>query len=421
MTKKVFNYLIAGLGLLSIFFLLPQCTKNNQPALKEGIWRATLQREDGHQVVFNFSVKDSLHQPVISIFNANGRLRVDSINITGDSVYIKMPFFGSHFTAHIQEDGSLKGTWTKSYGNRAAHMPFSAQPGDSLRLPAYQSTHHNITGSWDATFTREDGSTYQAIGEFKQKGSKVTGTFLTPFGDFRYLQGVVSGDTLKVTGFDGCHALLFTALVDSSNRLNEGQIYSINSDAAPWHAEKKAFDSLPAAYAVKSYQPGEIKTHFNLKDMQTGEMVSLEDSTFKNKVVVLQILGSWCPNCMDETPFMTNYYNKNKEKDIKFLGIDFERTADFDESKKALQSFFDHFDINYPILFSGVSSSDSKLTEKVFPGLPEKIHVFPTTIFLDREGYVRKIHSGFNGPATGKYYDQFKEEFKNIVEGLLKE
>src|SRR5699024_10661679 len=132
-----------------------------------------------------------------------------------------------------------------------------------------------------------------------------------------------------VTGFDGSHALLFTALIDSSNQLHNGEKYSINSKATPWHADKKEFDSLPAAYAVQSYQPGEIKMHFNLKDMQTGEMVSLEDSTFKNQVVHLLILGSWCPNCMDETPFMINVYNKHKDKDLKLLGIDFERTADF--------------------------------------------------------------------------------------------
>ena len=86
-----------------------------------------------------------------------------------------------------------------------------------------------------------------------------------------------------------------------------------------------------------------------------------------------------------------------------------------------LQSFFDHFDISYPVLFSGVAASDANLTQKVFPDLPEKINAFPTTIFVDKQGYVRKIHSGINGPATGKYYDQFKEEFKDIVNGLLAE
>ncbi len=418
--NKVFNYLIIGCGLLGILFLLPQCQSNPFP-LKEGIWRATLDRKDGQQVVFNFEVQDSLNQPVIYVFNANDRMRVDSITFYGeDSVYIHMPFFGSHFNAKINKKGNLQGVWTKNYGKSVAQMPFKAVAGDSTRLPAYSPATQNVSGSWEVSFERRNGTVSKAIGEFKQEGSRVTGTFLTPTGDYRYLQGVVSGDSLRISGFDGCHALLFTALVEK-DQLKEGNIYSINSPAGSWYAKKKDYDSLPAAYAVNTLQPGQVKLNLNLRDMKTGKMVSLEDSTYQNKVVIISILGSWCPNCMDETPFLTNYYNKNRQRGIEVLGIDFERTADYEKSRQALQSFFRHFDINYPILFSGVASSDPKLTEKVFPGLPDPIRAFPTTIFIDKAGFVRKIHKGFNGPATGKYYTEFKKEFNTIVDNLLAE
>lgn len=419
--KKQFNKTVAfAMGFMLIVCSLVSCT-DNQATLKNGIWRATLQRADGHQVVFNFQVTDSADKKVLYVFNANDRMEVDSLVFNGDSVFIQMPFFDSWFKAKINPDGSLKGTWTKNYGNRLATMPFDAVPGDSIRFSAYGKPARNISGSWAAVFPGEKGDTFRAIGLFRQQGNQLTGTFMSPSGDYRYLQGVISGDTMKLSGFDGCHALLFTALIDHSDSLSNGKMYSINSPAADWYAQKKVFDSLPASYSVDNIKPGTVKLKFRLKDMRNGREVSLSDSAFLGKVVILQILGSWCPNCMDETPFFIDYYNENKQRGVRFIGIDFERTADPDKSKQAMQSFFKHFDINYPILFSGVAASDTSLTGKVFPELPVNIHIFPTAIFIDRQGFVRKIHSGLNGPATGEYFDDYKKEFKAIVNGLLAE
>ncbi|MGH2642581.1 MAG: TlpA disulfide reductase family protein [Chitinophagaceae bacterium] len=412
--------LLIAAGFLSSLFFITSCFNTNH-SLRNGVWRATLQRADGQQVVFNFQVADSSGKEVIYIFNANERMKVDSILFKGDSVFIQMPFFGSHFNAKINTDGSLQGTWTKNYGNRLAVMPFHAVPGDSSRLTAYGKAERNISGSWAAYFPGRRNDTFRAIGLFQQNGNQLTGTFMTPSGDYRYLQGVVSGDTMKLSGFDGCHALLFTALIDADSSISNGKLYSINSPVDPWYAEKKVFDSLPSAYSVDNIKPGTVKLGFHLKNMLTGKEISLADSNYLGKVVVIQILGSWCPNCMDETKFLAQYYKENHQRGVDFIGVDFERTSDFQKSKQAMQTFFDHFDISYPILFSGVAASDPDLTEKVFPNLPVKIQDFPTTIFIDKQGYVRKIHNGINGPATGKYYDQFKNEFKDIVNGLLAE
>jgi len=50
-----------------------------------------------------------------------------------------------------------------------------------------------------------------------------------------------------------------------------------------------------------------------------------------------------------------------------------------------------------------------------------KVVSYPTTIFIDKKGKVRKIHTGFNGPATGDKYIAFKEDFESFVEMLLGE
>ena len=46
---------------------------------------------------------------------------------------------------------------------------------------------------------------------------RVTGTFLTETGDYRYLEGVVDGDSLKLSCFDGSHAFLFHAALDQDS------------------------------------------------------------------------------------------------------------------------------------------------------------------------------------------------------------
>jgi hypothetical protein len=76
--------------------------------------------------------------------------------------------------------------------------------------------------------------------------------------------------------------------------------------------------------------------------------------------------------------------------------------------------------VKYPILITGVAVSDTALTQKTLPQI-KKIKAFPTSIFIDKKGNIRKIDSGFNGPATGEHYIEFEKEFNQLVEKLLAE
>jgi hypothetical protein len=66
----------------------------------------------------------------------------------------------------------------------------------------------------------------------------------------------------------------------------------------------------------------------------------------------------------------------------------------------------------------GVSDLDE--AGKKLPML-QKFYGFPTTVIVDRNGHVRKIHTGFSGPATGEHYRQFADEFKTNLDQLLAE
>jgi hypothetical protein len=78
----------------------------------------------------------------------------------------------------------------------------------------------------------------------------------------------------------------------------------------------------------------------------------------------------------------------------------------------------DKMDIQYDILIAG--TDDKEKAAQTLPML-NAVVAFPTTIFIGKDGKVKKIHTGFNGPGTRQYYERFIENFNTTVNALLKE
>jgi thiol-disulfide isomerase/thioredoxin len=395
-----------------------QPSKKNYPP--NGIWQADIIRKDGQQIRFNFEMKDSAGKKILYVINGKERLLADDIRQREDSIFIEMPFFDSRFALRLYDDDKLKGNWIKNYGHRQVTMPVVAVRNQTQRFSVTRSPLFNITGRWSVYFKEKNQSTENAIGEFNQSGSSVTGTFLTTTGDYRFLEGVVDGDSLRLSTFDGGHAYYFTAKIDASDKISGGVFYSGATSREIWRAEKNERAALPDEFSLTTLKnPHNDRLNFTFKSID-GPMVSIKDNAFTNKVVIVQIMGSWCPNCMDETRFLSDYYKRNKGRGIEVIALAYERTTDFDESKKSLQSFKNRFDVTYPVLVTGVAVSDTSRTEKTLPQI-KQIMGFPTTIYIDKKGKVRKISTGFNGPGTGDHYEIFKKEFNDLVNGLLRE
>jgi thiol-disulfide isomerase/thioredoxin len=175
---------------------------------------------------------------------------------------------------------------------------------------------------------------------------------------------------------------------------------------------------VDASLSAMQLRPGEDRIGLRFPDLD-GQMVSLSDPRFAGKVVVIQIMGSWCPNCMDETAFLSDYYQKNKSRGVEMIALAYEYSTDFQRASKSLRKFQQRFNVQYPMLITGITSADSLKTEKTLPQLTP-IKAFPTTIFIGKDGKVKKIHSGFEGPGAGARHDLFKEEFEKTITSLLK-
>jgi thiol-disulfide isomerase/thioredoxin len=384
-----------------------------------GIWRGEILRQDGQKIPFNFQTKITAGKIIIYIINGAERLLVDNIRQEGDSLFIVMPFFDSYFALRITNDQKLEGNWIKNYGDHIIATAFQANFNETSRYPASLPSTFNISGRWAVHFKGVRDST-EAIGEFRQSGSLVTGTFLTTTGDYRFLDGQVSGDTLMLSTFDGGHAYSFICRILDTNKMQDGFFYAGAKNIENWIAEKNEMAKLPDEFSLTHLKDStNAILHFRFPDLNE-HLVSLSDPIFKNKVVVVQILGSWCPNCMDETRFLSSYYIKNKSRGVEIVGLAYERTASYANTVKLLQPFIMRFHVTYPILATGVSVNDSLLTEKTLPEL-QQIVGFPTTLFIDKKGIVRKIYTGFNGPGTGDHYKIYQKEFDELVDNLLKE
>ena len=399
-----------SLLLLTLF----SCVNPENEGLREGRWRARLEVMNKEVLPFNFDLKKEHSGYVITIYNAEETIHVDEIEINNDSIKIKMPAFEGYIAGTFSES-AITGEFIKESLDRI--VPFYAVFGDSTRFRSTENASINVSGIWETKFSPDTEDEYMAKGIFEQKKNRVSGTFRTNTGDYRYLEGAVDGDSLRLSTFDGAHAFLFTAKVTNSNLI--GTFYSGNHFKEPFIAQRNDEFELADEESLTFLKEGYEELQFSFPNTNDN-LISLEDSRFKEKVVVIQIMGTWCPNCLDETKFLSEYIKTRKRGNFEVVALAFEYAKTKDLAFDRIERLKSRVGVPYPILLAQYGSSDKiKANEK----LPMLNHIlsYPTTIFIDKKGKVRKIHTGFNGPATGEKYIDFKEDFDNYIELLLSE
>jgi thiol-disulfide isomerase/thioredoxin len=433
--------------LLALAIVLQGCLVADNPysVLPPGEWRAVLKLVDrpvspnpkgkplpdkvnlkfeevtDGELPFNFEVKyvnkDSFY---IEVINGEERIVLDKITIgrdyakAKDTIFIDIPVYDSYIHG-IFEENIISGEWVvRSKENY--RIPFLAHHGRKYRFTSLKKKPiADISGRWEAKFGLNETEPYPAIGEFKQKGNYLTGTFLTETGDYRFLEGTVQGNKLYLSCFDGSHAFLFEGKILDSNTMI-GSYRSGNKYQTTWEAKRNEKAQLGDPEKLTFLKPGYSSFDFSFPDIK-GKMTSPRDPAFKDKVKIIQIMGTWCPNCRDETNFLVNYLKKNPNDHLQVIALAFERYKDADKANHAIQQYQDYFKMGYPILLAGNSNKEQAST--ALPML-NAVLSYPTMLILDQKNNVRKIHTGFSGPATSQY-KQFTEEFDRFVKELLTE
>ena len=402
--------------LMASAFLALICSSCEKPlpeaGLKEGIWRGQITAQD-NIIPFNFSVEKNLGVYSIDLINGDEKLKIDEVNILGDSLFFNMHIFDISIRAKMFGD-SLKGSYTKNYAENYV-LPFKAVYGKKGRFDALSSSDA-FDGTWETRFIDEDGKETDAIGVFKAEGSILKGTFLTKTGDYRYLDGYTDKDTMHLYTFDGNHIYKFRAFKENDSVL-KGEYWSGKTSYKTFVSVRNDSARLPDANTLTYLKEGYDKIEFSFPDLD-GNQVRLDDEKYRGKVVVLQIFGTWCPNCMDETRFYSDWYRKNSEQGVEIIGLAYEVKPDFDYARERVLTMKTKLEVPYDFLIAGTSSTES--ASESLPML-NRVMSFPTSIIIDRSGKVRRIHTGFSGPATGVYYEEFVDEFNQFMKVLLEE
>jgi thiol-disulfide isomerase/thioredoxin len=387
-------------------------TKKEKIILNEGIWRGVL-KPQGIEVPFLFNVKESEGKYSFILMNGKEKMMLDNVIINNDSLHVQLFVFNSTIHAKINNN-KLHGIWVKN-DIKDFVIPFIATFGDEQRFKIEsEKPIVSFDGKWEVDFIKKNNSIEKAIGLFSQNGQKLTGTFLTSTGDYRYLEGVVKGNSMKLSSFDGVNALLFEAKMLKNGELT-GELWNLTNRHEKWTAKRNDNFELKDTYAVTFMKEG--YDIFNVELPNTsGELISLSNKHYKDKVVVVQILGTWCPNCIDETRFLVDWHKKNKDKGVEILGLAFEKKSDTKHAILMINKWKEKLGIDYEILLAGVP----KLRSETLPMLND-IVTFPTTIILDKQHKVRLIKSGFFGPGSTIYYEEFVKNFNLTIDKLVEE
>lgn len=394
--------------------VLFSCSSSHKPEQVSGEYRAVLESPGG-DLAFPISISSSGDS--LSAYTVNGAdtSHFNDVHLKDDSLIIGFDYYDSYLRGEINIDGSLTGKWSRrAPGGKRSVLPFRAEKGTAYRYTKTSPENYPFEGSWDATFTDEDGI-FPAQGTFvSEPGGVLHGTFQTETGDYRFLEGFYTDSSFTLSTFDGAHAFLFKASLRPDGTL-KGDFWSRDTYHATWTAEKGE-RKLRNPLQISAEEAVGKPIEFAFPNI-TGDTVRASDSRFENKPMLVYLFGSWCPNCADEANMLREMYAETyADTDLQVVGLAYEFTGDFKKDSEMVGRYKKRFNIPWPLLVAGVNNKTE--AAKTLPFLNHVIS-YPTSIFVDRNHIIKAIHVGFNGPATGSTYFLEKQRFKDHINQII--
>ena len=402
--------------LLSVSACNRSPTVDEAPVLQSGYWQASITLPGGKiETGIEISKDGKLYQA--SLVNGQERVRISEVSFSDGELLLRFPAFNNEIRATLK-GSKLQGELTivRRFGEIQV-MPFFAVPGNERSQESSEAPNHDMSGRWQVRFHEADGSDTPSIGEFAQRGSRLFGTFLNPDGDHRFLAGHVRGNSFKLSTFDGAHAFIFSGEISETGDIRNADFWSATSWHQNWSAIRNEYAELPDSFQRTFLKPGYDTFEFEFPDPD-GITVSLADEKYDGKVVLVMIAGTWCPNCNDEARFMAPLHKEYRDQGLEVVALLFEHFEEHEVAAERVRRFREKFDIEYDTLIAGIS--DKIEASRVLPAL-SAVLAYPTTIFIDRGGRVRQIHTGFSGPGTGEHYEELQQEFRDLITTLLAE
>ncbi len=404
------------LALLALALLAASASAAGSPRdeLALGPWRAWLDCPGG-ELPFGLDIAREDGTLKATIVNGGERIPVPGTTLDGDALFFSIPHYDATIVARVSSQGErLDGEWTKRTGSGWSALPFHAAAGAAPRFEPLEGegTTAPIDGRWYVNFESDQDNAVCLL-KMSEDGL-LAGTFMTTTGDYRYLAGSFEADTMRLSCFDGAHAFLFVAKVGAAGALY-GDFWSRDSWHDTFSAVRSEGTQLDDPYRQVAWVGGAAELIF--PDLE-GRSRSLVDPAFAGRARIIQLFGSWCPNCHDETALLVELDAKYRAHGLSILGLAFELSGDFGRDIRQVRALADRHGVEYPLLIAGLANK-----EKALEALPilTQVKSYPTTIFLHGDGRIAKVHSGWTGPATGEAFERTVDEFTTLIEELLAE
>jgi len=373
-----------------------------------GLWDATVV-VNTLNIPFRFEIAGEGAAIKGSFFNGDEKITSTTGAFENGVLTLSFDEYGSKLTATLK-DGTLQGEYNR--GTRGAPYPFQAKR--FAPVPVGDAPIPSIAGLWNIQVKSSKGeSAWQLI--VRQAGAEVSAAILRVDGDTGTLTGSYRDGTFVLSHFSGARPALLelTPGADGTLAVVQGR----DAPLTAFRSEQARAKGLPEPSDPSRFTSVKDPTEplrFSFPDL-SGRLVSNTDAKFRGKVVIVNIGGSWCPNCHDEAPFLAELYRKYRGQGLEIVLLSFEEAEQM-KNPARVRAFIKRYGIEYTVLVPG---EPRELADKMPQGV--NLNSFPTSFILGRDGRVRSVHAGFPGAASGEFHTQVKAEVTATIERLLGE
>jgi thiol-disulfide isomerase/thioredoxin len=373
-----------------------------------GIWNATLTVGNNLEVPFRIEFQGDGSNVKGTFFNGDQRFTSTSGRFENGSLVLNWDYYASKLEATLK-NGILEGQYThRRDGGHFRAQRFTAPAASNAKAPS-------IDGIWelDGVASSKGEQAWRFI--VHQSGGEVSAAILRVDGDTGTLTGTYRDGKFVLSHFSGVRPALLEVQPAADGTLQlvlNGKSHM--TAVRPVEARAKGLPAPDDPLRHTGVKDASEPLRFSFPDLN-GHIVSETDAQFRGKVVLVEITGSWCPNCHDEAPFLVNLYRKYHSQGLEIVALDFEEAEQLKDPVR-LRAFIQKYGIDYTVLLGGeTGEAKDKLSQA------EHWDAWPTTFFVGRDGKVKTVHSGFPSKASAELYTQAADEFTHTVEHLLAE
>ena len=379
---------------------------------------AEIQLNDRLQIQVTASLAEKNSKSPITIYNGKEVYQLSVNKRIGDTIVYQFPAQDAEWRIAFSDDFSEARGWWVNYNKKVpVRYPVHLYMTLSEMIPKPDSIFPELFGRWKVLFEPGTPNEEVLVGVFQQEmNGRIFGSFLSETGDYRYLHGYAANGKLHLQTYTGYWAFVVEADLNGSNEMT-GVFYSGGKSSSPFKAIKdetvQLRDEAELTYLIKRDE----RVVLNNLSKLNGRKTNL-DLAKNGQVTLIQIMGTWCPNCIDEANLLKELHAAYGKQGLEIIALGFEVGTDTKKQRSRLKRFVKDLQVNYPVYLAGTSSKEAAAA--YFPML-NGIMSFPTSILVDEQGKIIAIHTGFSGPATGAAYtelvNKYKQEIENALEG----